>query len=906
MGGNHKISSVIAEIFFSPRGADEDETIHCLCSRAYAQDREWYRWGWKTRFVNTEPGEDDLEGSQGEEDPEEEEREEEEQAAADSSEEWDEEASLMASMGLPLAFCSSSAPQKRLGKTHHKPNRVRGRKCSPHREEEPEALPTEESPCDGQAAQTAGVGPEEEPEASPTLEPPCDGQAAQTAGVGLEEEPEAPPTLEPPCDGQAAQTAGAGLEEEPEAPPTQESSCDGQAARTAGAGPEEGHASTSSQGWDLYWAQQGNSLLWQAWLETHPQDSSDQQGALWDSPDRKSEWELHYSQTYYRYWEEYQYWASQGWTVADAHEEAGPGLSDTPSGDTVGSAIGGGPGAEEEAAHLIGQLSLLSPGGAEETGGRQGEGRGEEPCCLGDEPCDGGNRKRTSSSRAGSEPAESSQNSRSSEKRRGQPEKASLNGEDDDGDDDGPPDRLGVKIKRRHVLDEEESPHTRVEDSTHTRVEDSTHTRVEDSTHTRVEESPHTRVEEAWNRLGLKHGPNPVFESTLKFKRGGADRSRKPQNKHIFFTEESDAPQPKMSKTLRQVQSFLARIQSDEGVLGGSNSVTREEDEEEEEEKKKESEDEHDEDACQRPEEDHEEGEEERSGETETSATPAQAPPPQQPFVRMDSDGESDSAPKRELQALDIPEYLLPDQPEGQSKAASSRKKKAKNRKKRKKKDAEVPPEIAAEPDLAKYWVQRYRLFSRFDEGIKLDHEGWFSVTPEKIAQHIAVRVQQLSPCDLVVDAFCGVGGNAIQFALTGRRVIAVDIDPVRLALAQNNAEVYGVSDRIDFLQGDFLQLAPRLRADVVFLSPPWGGPDYISTDVFDIKTMMCLDGFEIFRLAKLISENIVYFLPRNTDVDQIASLAGPGGRVEVEQNFLNSNLKTITAYFGNLIHSDC
>lgn len=34
----------------------------------------------------------------------------------------------------------------------------------------------------------------------------------------------------------------------------------------------------------------------------------------------------------------------------------------------------------------------------------------------------------------------------------------------------------------------------------------------------------------------------------------------------------------------------------------------------------------------------------------------------------------------------------------------------------------DVPPEIAAEPELAKYWAQRYRLFSRFDEGIKLDH----------------------------------------------------------------------------------------------------------------------------------------------------------------------------------------
>lgn len=48
--------------------------------------------------------------------------------------------------------------------------------------------------------------------------------------------------------------------------------------------------------------------------------------------------------------------------------------------------------------------------------------------------------------------------------------------------------------------------------------------------------------------------------------------------------------------------------------------------------------------------------------------------------------------------------------------------------------------------------------------------EGWFSVTPEKIAEHIALRVQDSFSTELIIDAFCGVGGNAIQFALTGKR----------------------------------------------------------------------------------------------------------------------------------------
>ena len=97
---------------------------------------------------------------------------------------------------------------------------------------------------------------------------------------------------------------------------------------------------------------------------------------------------------------------------------------------------------------------------------------------------------------------------------------------------------------------------------------------------------------------------------------------------------------------------------------------------------------------------------------------------------------------------------------------------------------------------MEKYWVQRLMLFSRFVDGVRMDREGWFSVTPEVLAAHIAERCR----CDVVVDAFAGVGGNAIQFAFTCERVIAIDLDADRLALARHNAQVYGVADRIEFV----------------------------------------------------------------------------------------------------------
>jgi hypothetical protein len=45
--------------------------------------------------------------------------------------------------------------------------------------------------------------------------------------------------------------------------------------------------------------------------------------------------------------------------------------------------------------------------------------------------------------------------------------------------------------------------------------------------------------------------------------------------------------------------------------------------------------------------------------------------------------------------------------------------------------------------------------------------QGWYSVTPEVVASHQA----DMASCDVMVDAFAGCGGNAIQFARTCKQV---------------------------------------------------------------------------------------------------------------------------------------
>lgn len=122
-----------------------------------------------------------------------------------------------------------------------------------------------------------------------------------------------------------------------------------------------------------------------------------------------------------------------------------------------------------------------------------------------------------------------------------------------------------------------------------------------------------------------------------------------------------------------------------------------------------------------------------------------------------------------------------------------------------------MPEEWRKHPELNKYWHQRYRLFSKFDDGIKLDYESWFSVTPEKIAEHIARRCEGAR---LIIDGFCGVGGNAIQFTKSCNRVVAIDIDEKKIEMAKHNAQIYGVENKIEFICGDFFEVIQKYEGD--------------------------------------------------------------------------------------------
>lgn len=63
---------------------------------------------------------------------------------------------------------------------------------------------------------------------------------------------------------------------------------------------------------EKYWNEYGGGLLWQSWQEKHSDQTLSSEP--WNYPETKEEWEQHYSQIYWYYLEQFQYWEAQGWT----------------------------------------------------------------------------------------------------------------------------------------------------------------------------------------------------------------------------------------------------------------------------------------------------------------------------------------------------------------------------------------------------------------------------------------------------------------------------------------------------------------------------------------------------------------------------------------------------------------
>ncbi len=114
--------------------------------------------------------------------------------------------------------------------------------------------------------------------------------------------------------------------------------------------------------------------------------------------------------------------------------------------------------------------------------------------------------------------------------------------------------------------------------------------------------------------------------------------------------------------------------------------------------------------------------------------------------------------------------------------------------------------------------ILRRRALARFPQAAQMlfTRDGLEQASSAVVAAH---RTARLAPWGEVADLGCGIGGDTIALATAGARVIAVDRDPVRLALAEANVTALGLRDRVTFVLRDLLREPPPPAA-ALFCDP--------------------------------------------------------------------------------------
>lgn len=118
---------------------------------------------------------------------------------------------------------------------------------------------------------------------------------------------------------------------------------------------------------------------------------------------------------------------------------------------------------------------------------------------------------------------------------------------------------------------------------------------------------------------------------------------------------------------------------------------------------------------------------------------------------------------------------------------------------------------------------------------LQLDDEALFSVTDQQTADKITNDLLKYVPCtSTITDGTACIGGNTFSLSRVYNNVNAVELDKKRFKYLKNNMALLG-ADNVYCYEGDIMDWISKLEQDMIFLDPPWGGPDYKTHDLVDL-----------------------------------------------------------------------
>ncbi|RLN94732.1 hypothetical protein BBJ28_00013908 [Nothophytophthora sp. Chile5] len=139
----------------------------------------------------------------------------------------------------------------------------------------------------------------------------------------------------------------------------------------------------------------------------------------------------------------------------------------------------------------------------------------------------------------------------------------------------------------------------------------------------------------------------------------------------------------------------------------------------------------------------------------------------------------------------------------------------------------------------------------------------------------------------VVTDGTACVGGNVLSFCDFFTRVNAIENDSTRVRMLQHNLQVLHKTNAT-CIHASYLDVMLELQQDVVFLDPPWGGPEYKDLDKVDLF----LGDVPLYEICTRLRGNtkcVVLKVPSNFDGDKFAQHVP--GKVVIRQDLKKMHL---------------
>jgi predicted RNA methylase len=119
---------------------------------------------------------------------------------------------------------------------------------------------------------------------------------------------------------------------------------------------------------------------------------------------------------------------------------------------------------------------------------------------------------------------------------------------------------------------------------------------------------------------------------------------------------------------------------------------------------------------------------------------------------------------------------------------------------------------------------------------LKLTEEGLYSITRRRDADRI-IQIMKNTVGDLktktITDATGCVGGDTLHFANAFQFVHTIELNEQNFEALRNNVEMFKF-ENIALHNGDATKLF-NWKSDVLYVDPPWGGPNYKEQQSLDL-----------------------------------------------------------------------